>query len=133
MAQLEELLNKENDEAQSTLEKKDEAGTPEKAEVDRQGSDEAISATIIDGLRQKFSECWDIPPSVRESKATVDLSWQMTKQGGVVGQPVVIGGNGDAVAQQAAIAAVMACAPYDWLPKDAYHLWKEIEWTFAPR
>ena len=57
----------------------------------------------------------------------------MTKQGKVVSQPVVIGGNGDAVAQQAAIAAVMACAPYDWLPKDAYHLWKEIEWTFAPR
>jgi colicin import membrane protein len=133
IAQLEELLNKENDDAASTLEKKEEAGTPEKAEKDTQGSDDAVSATIIDGLRQRFSDCWPIPASVRESKETVDLSWRMTKDGRVVGQPVVIGGNGGVVAQQAAIAAVMSCAPYDWLPQESYNLWKEIEWTFAPR
>lgn len=133
VAQLEELLNKENTESASTPEKKDEAGDPEKAEQDTQGSDDAVSATIIDGLRQRFSECWDVPPSVRESKETVDLSWKMTKDGRVVGQPVVIGGSGEAVAQQAAVAAVLACAPYDWLPQESYNLWKEIEWTFAPR
>jgi colicin import membrane protein len=133
VAQLEELLNKENTESASTLEKKDEAGTPEKAEKDTQGSDDAVSATIIDGLRQRFSECWDVPPSVRESKETVDLSWSMSKNGRVSGQPIVTGGTGGPVAQQAAIAAVMACAPYDWLPQESYHLWKEIEWTFAPR
>lgn len=133
VAELEELLNKENTESASTLEKKEEAGTPEKAEQDTQGSDDAVSATIIDGLRQRFSECWDVPPSVRESKETVDLSWKMTKNGRVVGQPNVIGGNGGSVAQQAAVAAVLACAPYDWLPQESYNLWKEIEWTFAPR
>ncbi len=133
VAQLEDLLNKETTETSAPVEKKDESGTPEKAEKDIQGNDEAMSATIIDGLRQRFSECWDVPPSVRESKETVDLSWRMTKQGKVVEQPVVIGGNGGSVAQQAAIAAVMACAPYDWLPVERYDLWKEIEWTFAPR
>jgi hypothetical protein len=70
---------------------------------------------------------------VRESKETVDLSWRMSQDGRVIGQPVVIGGNGGATAQQAAIAAVMASQPYDWLPQESYHLWKEIEWTFAPR
>jgi TolA protein len=133
VAQLEELLNKENTESAAPVEKKDDAGTPEKAEKDIQGSDDAMSATIIDGLRQRFSECWDVPPSVRETKETVDLTWQMDKQGQVQGQPVVVGGNGGSTAQQAAIAAVMACAPYDWLPQDHYDLWKEIEWTFAPR
>jgi TolA protein len=133
VAQLEELLNKETEESSAPVEKKDEAGTPEKAEKDIQGNDEAMSATIIDGLRQRFSECWDVPPSVRESKETVDLKWSMTKSGKVVSQPVVIGGNGGGVAQQAAIAAVMACSPYDWLPAERYDLWKEIEWTFAPR
>jgi colicin import membrane protein len=133
VAQLEELLNKENDEAQSTLEKKDDAGTPEKAEKDIQGSDDAMSATIVDGLRQRFSECWIIPPAVREAKESVDLNWKMSKDGRVIGQPVIVGGNGSQAAQQAALAAVKACEPYDWLPTDAYHLWKEIEWTFAPR
>jgi TolA protein len=133
VAQLEDLLNKENDEASAPVEKKDEAGTPEKATKDIQGADDAMSATIIDGLRQRFAECWDIPPAVRESKETVKLSWQLSKQGKVVDQPVVVGGNGDVIAQQAAIAAVLACQPYDWLPQDGYHLWKEIEWTFAPR
>lgn len=133
VAKLEELLNKETEESSAPVEKKDESGTPEKAEQDIQGNDEAMSATIIDGLRQRFSECWDVPPSVRESKETVDLKWSMTKQGKVVNQPAVIGGNGGGVAQQAAIAAVMACSPYDWLPTDRYDLWKEIEWTFAPR
>ena len=71
----------------------------------------------------------------------------MTKQGKVVGQPVVIGGNGDAVAQQAAIAAVMACAPYDWLPQElitcgrklsgrlrhAKTTWKDDEMTLLKR
>jgi TolA protein len=133
VAQLEELLNKETVESSAPVEQKDESGTPEKAEKDVQGNDEAMSATIIDGLRQRFSECWDVPPSVRESKETVDLKWSMTKGGKVKDQPVVIGGNGGAVAQQAAIAAVMACSPYDWLPVERYDLWKEIEWTFAPR
>jgi TolA protein len=133
VAQLEDLLNKENEEATSTLEKKDESGTPEKAEKDMQGADDAMSATIIDGLRQRFSECWSIPPGVKESQETVDLTWRMSKDGRVVGQPVVIGGSGGVTAQQAAISAVKACEPYDWLPQDAYHLWKEIEWTFAPR
>jgi TolA protein len=133
VAELEQLLNKENTESAAPVEKKDESGTPEKAEKDIQGSDDAMSATIIDGLRQRFSECWDVPPSVRESKETVDLQWQMDKQGQVKGQPVVVGGNGGSTAQQAAVAAVMACAPYDWLPQDHYDLWKEIEWTFAPR
>ncbi len=133
VAQLEKLLNKENDEAASTLEKKDEAGTPEKAEKDTQGTDDAASATIIDGLRQRFAECWTIPPSVREAQETVDLSWKMAKNGRVIGQPVVVGGSGGATAQQAAVSAVMACAPYDWLPQENYNLWKEIEWTFAPQ
>jgi TolA protein len=133
VAKLEDLLNKEIEESSAPVEQKDESGTPEKAEKDIQGNDEAMSATIIDGLRQRFSECWDVPPSVRETKETVDLKWSMTKQGRVVDQPVVIGGSGGAVAQQAAVAAVMACAPYDWLPVERYDLWKEIEWTFAPR
>jgi TolA protein len=133
VAQLEDLLNKENTEATSTLDKKEETGTPEKAEKDVQGTDNDVSATIIDGLRQRFSECWDIPPAVRESKETVDLQWQMTRDGRVAGQPIVVGGNGDVTAQQAAIAAVMNCAPYDWLPKDSYSVWKSIEWTFAPQ
>jgi TolA protein len=133
VAQLEDLLNKETTESSAPVEKKDESGTPEKAAKDVQGNDAAMSATIIDGLRQRFSECWDVPPSVRESKETVDLSWHMTKAGKVVGQPQVVGGNGSGVAQQAAIAAVLACSPYDWLPVERYDLWKEIEWTFAPR
>ena len=133
VAQLEDLLNKENDEASAPAEKKDDAGTPEKAEKDIQGEDAAMSATIIDAMRQKLAECWSIPPSVRESKDVVTLQWKMSKDGRVVGQPIVIGGSGGIAAQQAAISAVKACEPYDWLPPDGYHLWREFEWNFEPR
>ncbi len=133
VAQLEELLNKENDEASAPVEKKDEAGTPEKATKDIQGADDAMSATIIDAMRQKLAECWSIPPSVRENKDVVTLQWKMSKDGRVVGQPIVIGGSGGIAAQQAAISAVKACEPYDWLPPDGYHLWREFEWNFEPR
>jgi TolA protein len=133
VAQLEDLLNKENDEASAPVEKKDEAGTPEKATKDIQGEDAAMSATIIDAMRQKLADCWSIPPSVRESKDVVTLQWKMSKDGRVVGQPIVIGGSGGIAAQQAAISAVKACEPYDWLPPDGYHLWREFEWNFEPR
>jgi TolA protein len=133
VAQLETLLNKENTEASAPVEKKDEAGTPEKATKDIQGADAAMSATIIDAMRQKLAECWSIPPSVRESKEIVTLQWKMSKDGRVLGQPIVIGGSGGAAAQQAAISAVKACEPYDWLPPDGYHLWREFEWNFEPR
>ena len=133
VAQLEDLLNKENDEASAPVEKKDDAGTPEKAGKDIQGEDAAMSATIIDAMRQKLAECWSIPPSVRESKDVVTLQWKMSKDGRVVGQPIVIGGSGGIAAQQAAISAVKACEPYDWLPPDGYHLWREFEWNFEPR
>ncbi len=133
VAQLEELLNKENDEASAPVEKKDEAGTPEKATKDIQGADDAMSATIIDAMRQKLAECWSIPPSVRENKDVVTLQWKMSKDGRVVGQPIVIGGSGGIAAQQAAISAVKSCEPYDWLPPDGYHLWREFEWNFEPR
>ena len=133
VAQLEDLLNKENDEASAPVEKKDDAGTPEKAGKDIQGEDAAMSATIIDAMRQKLAECWSIPPSVRESKDVVTLQWKMSKDGRVVGQPIVIGGSGGVAAQQAAISAVKACEPYDWLPPDGYHLWREFEWNFEPR
>jgi TolA protein len=133
MAQLENMLNKENDEASALVEKKDEAGTPEQAEKDVQGSDDAMSATIIDAMRAKLAECWSIPPSVRENKDVVTLQWNMSKNGRVQGQPVVIGGSGDIAAQQAAISAVKACEPYDWLPPEGFHLWHQFEWNFEPR
>lgn len=133
VAQLENLLNKENDEASAPVEKKDEAGTPEKATKDVQGSDDAMSATIIDAMRSKLAECWSIPPSVRENKDAVTLQWNMSKDGRVQGQPIVIGGSGDVAAQQAAISAVKACEPYDWLPPEGFHLWHQFEWNFEPR
>jgi TolA protein len=133
VAQLENLLNKENDEASAPVEKKDEAGTPDKAEKDVQGADDAMSATIIDAMRQKLSECWSIPPSVRENKDVVTLQWNMSKNGRVEGQPIVIGGSTDVAAQQAAISAVKACEPYDWLPPEGFHLWHQFEWNFEPR
>jgi hypothetical protein len=63
----------------------------------------------------------------------VTLQWKMSKDGRVVGQPIVIGGSGGVAAQQAAISAVKACEPYDWLPPEGYHLWREFEWNFEPR
>ena len=137
VAQLEDLLNKENTESSAPVEKKDTSGTPEKAAKDIQGSDDAMSATIVDGLRQKFEECWTKPPAVSENAVSVDISFELDKNGQVIGQPVITGGDSDSpffqTAGLAARSAVMKCQPFDWLPRDRYDLWKSIEWTFKPR
>jgi colicin import membrane protein len=136
IAQLDQLLNKENDEAASTAEKKSTSGDPEKAEQDVQGDDSALEATISALVQRKFNKCWDKPPAAIDSGAEVVISWEMDRNGNVVGQPVVVGGRADQtyydVTLRSAIAAVLGCQPYKELPKDKFEVWREFEWKFVP-
>jgi outer membrane biosynthesis protein TonB len=136
MAQLDKLLNKENEEAASTLEKKSTSGEPETAEQDVQGDDSALEATISALVQRKFEKCWDKPPAAIDSGAEVVLSWEMDRNGNVVGQPVVVAGRADQtfydVTLRSAIAAVLGCQPYTELPKDKFEVWREFEWKFVP-
>ncbi len=136
MAQLDDLLNKENKDATQALQKKDTAGSPEQANQDVQGEDAALEATIAALVQKKFEKCWDKPPAAIDSGAEVVIGWQMDRNGNVVGQPVVVGGRTDQtfydVTLRSAIAAVMACQPYSELPKDKFDVWREFEWKFVP-
>lgn len=135
-AALDDLLNKENEEASSTLEQKSETGTPEKSAKNVQGEDAELAATLIDALRQRLSECWTVPPGAREAAITVKVQFNLSPDGRVQGLPIVIGGGGgdalSAATAQSAISAVMECQSYDFLPKDRYDMWQEITVNFTP-
>lgn len=136
VAELEQLLNKENEERTAPKKASNIDGSPDQGEQEVQGDDSAAEATIVDAMRERLKQCWDKPPIVRELGIRVILSWNMNRDGNVVGIPIPVGGDQGEhfqTAAQAATSAVLACQPYDWLPKDKYDLWKEFEWTFAPK
>ncbi len=137
MAQLDQLLNKENTDAASTLEQKDTSGDPEKAAQDVQGQDDSVSGTLLALMTKKLKECWDQPPGSIGSGAKVRMLWHMDKAGNVIDQPVAVEGTTTNtfydVTERSARAAIMSCSPFDWLPKDKYDLWSESEIWFVPK
>ena len=137
MAQLDQLLNKENKDAAQTLEKKDTSGTPEQAQQDVQGQDDSVSAQLGAKLRQKLKECWDQPQGSIGSGAKVKMLWHMDINGNVIDQPTAVEGTTTNtfydVTERSARAAIMACSPFDWLPKDKFDLWSETDSWFVPK
>jgi outer membrane biosynthesis protein TonB len=136
MAQLDQLLNKENTDAASTLEKKDTSGDPEKAQQDVQGDSDKLQATLQALLQKRFNDCWSKPPAAIATGVTVTLAWKMDRSGNVIGQPTIVGGETDAtyydVTVRSAVSAVMGCQPYTELLKYDYEEWRDPEWTFVP-
>jgi outer membrane biosynthesis protein TonB len=129
------LLNKIDDKRTAPLKPTEQEGSPKKGEFNVSGADDGIAATLIDLLRQRISQCWSIPPGAREADITVRVRFQLNPDGSVIGMPEVLGGSGDPVftaTAQSAVAAVMECQNYDFLPADKYDLWREITFRFNP-
>ena len=54
---------------------------PEQGEANIQGTDDALSATIVDALRQQAGECWTVPPGAREANITVKVRFYLNPDG----------------------------------------------------
>lgn len=129
------LLNKENEEKSTNASEAATDGQPAKGQRDLQGKDEGLSATAIAAFVQRIRECWVIPPGAREANITVKVRIQMKEDGSISGEPLVMNGPGDFLfdtTARSAVAGILACQNYDFLPKDKYGVWKDIVLNFNP-
>ena len=142
VAQLEDLLNsdtlldKQNDEKTAPLETSQIDGAPAEGEANLQGTDDRLSATAIAALRQRIEQCWSVPPGAIEANIIPKVHFQLNSDGTVAGTPVVMNGTGDPLfdaTARSAVAAILSCQAYDFLPQDQYDLWKDLILNFNPR
>jgi TonB family protein len=84
---------------------------------------------------QRIRECWVVPPGAREASIVVKLRFGINPDGTITGAPQIMNRSGDALfdaTARSAVAAVMGCQNYDFLPQDKYDLWKDLIINFNP-
>jgi outer membrane biosynthesis protein TonB len=133
--QMEAFLNKIDDESTAPVESSQLDGAPTQGEANLQGTDDQLSATIIQALVQRIRECWVVPPGAREASIVVKLRFGINPDGTITGSPQIMNSSGDPLfdaTARSAVAAVMGCQNYDFLPQDKYDLWKDLIINFNP-
>lgn len=95
-----------------------------------------LSQSELDALRGQVSQCWSPPAGVSEAGSLrVTIRMRLDPSGGLEGRPEIVdGGSGSAIeraAAEAALRAVMRCAPYT-LPAEKYDTWSEVLLNFDP-
>ena len=94
-----------------------------------------ITAGEISNMRSQIEMCWNPPVGVRGAASQkVQVKIALNKDGTISNvEPITRDSNGyREVAINAAVRAVLSCAPYEF-PTEKYELWKEIKFTFDPR
>ena len=94
-----------------------------------------ITAGEISNMRSQIEMCWNPPVGVRGAASQkVQVKITLNKDGTISDvEPITRDSNGyREVAINAAVRAVLSCAPYEF-PSEKYELWKEIKFTFDPR
>jgi len=134
VAKLEAFLNKV-DESQAPEQGSEQDSQPALGETNLQGTDDQLSATIIEALVQRIRECWTVPPGAREAEIVVKVHFGLNTDGSVIGVPVVKNYNPDPLfdaTARSAVAAVLECQAYSFLPREKYDLWKDLIINFNP-
>jgi len=134
VAKLEAFLNKV-DESQAPEQGSERDSQPALGETNLQGTDDQLSATIIEALVQRIRECWTVPPGAREAEIVVKVHFGLNTDGSVIGVPVVKNYNPDPLfdaTARSAVAAVLECQAYSFLPREKYDLWKDLIINFNP-
>lgn len=134
VAKLEAFLNKV-DESQAPEQGSETDSQPAIGEANLQGTDDQLSATIIEALVQKIRQCWTVPPGAREAEIVVKVQFGLNTDGSVIGVPAVLNYNADPLfdaTARSAVAAVLECGAYSFLPREKYDLWKDLIINFNP-
>lgn len=132
--QIAAFLNK-IDKTQAPEQSAETAAQPAPSDKNAAGSDDQIAATIIDALVQRIKECWTVPPGAREANIVVRVSFGLNTDGSVIGVPEVMNAEEDPLfiaTANSAVAAVLECQTYNFLPVDQYELWKDLIINFNP-
>ncbi len=101
-----------------------------------------LTGSEIDAMRRKIYECWNIPAGAKDAEnLVIDIEIYLTKDGMVekaeISKDCQKRAQKDGffkIAAESALRAVLdpRCQPFP-LPKEKYHLWKEIIMTFNPK
>jgi len=99
--------------------------------------------SIIDAVGQHIfnNQCWNIPAGAKGAEGlVVTIQARLSPDGKLIGSPKVLesrrmtmpGQEFFRTAAESALRAVRKCAPYDFLPKEQYNLWRELDIVFDP-
>jgi colicin import membrane protein len=105
-----------------------------------EGRDKLLSAGEKAMLKAEISgkirRCWKIPSAGGGTDTpAVKLRWRLNPDGTLDGEPKVLDPRPDPLfrlAAEAALRAVRACEPFDFLPPESYDGWRIITWEFDP-
>jgi hypothetical protein len=108
------------------------------------GAGDRLTASDISKMKAAVSRCWQTQALIgapEPEKLLVQVQFELNLDGTLRGQPRVanalqIGLSGNQfwkVAEQVAVRAVVACAPYDFLTPERYDTWREMQLNFDPR
>ena len=97
----------------------------------------SLSPDEILGLKAHLRKCWRLPAGVSAGSGTrVVMRVPFSSTGVLAGEPTLVEASaaqdGPAV-MRAALAALTACAPYSFLPRDRYKEWRVLDVSFSPR
>lgn len=107
------------------------------------GAGDRLTASDIDKMRAAVSRCWNASAIIgapEPEKLIVEIDIDLNRDGSLAGTPRVVnaleinlsGNRFWKVAEQNAIRAVQACAPYDFFDPARYQEWKAFTLNFDP-
>ncbi len=99
--------------------------------------------SIIDAVNKHIydNNCWNIPAGAKGAEGLlVTVHIRLSPDGELIGVPKIADGGRMNLpgqeyyrtAAESVLRAVRKCAPYDFLPKDQYNLWRDMEINFNP-
>ncbi|KJZ18276.1 hypothetical protein [Loktanella sp. S4079] len=96
-----------------------------------------LSGAERDSLRVAVNRCWNVDPGSVASRVTVDVGFELDRNGKVVGQPRLVSAQGDQSATntafEAARRAILRCQSDGYqMPANKYDQWKDVVITFDP-
>jgi colicin import membrane protein len=100
------------------------------------GSAARISQSEIDALRQRISQCWNVPVGADgAAQLSVVFRVQFRKDGSVSRGPDIVEASASAFGPSFAESgkrAILQCQPYTMLRQETYDQWRDIEIKFTP-
>lgn len=107
------------------------------------GAGDRLTASEIDKMRAAVSRCWNASAIIgapEPEKLIVVIDIDLNRDGSLAGTPRVVnaleinlsGNRFWKVAEQNAVRAVQACAPYDFFDPARYQEWKAFTLNFDP-
>ncbi|NOX83719.1 MAG: cell envelope integrity protein TolA [Alphaproteobacteria bacterium] len=141
---LSKLVDKSRDDSAATA-REAPSQTAEAADNARRkvGAGDRLTASDEAKMRAAVERCWNAgaiigAPNPETLIVTIDIA--LDRDGSLASPPKVMnqlqinlsGNRFWKVAEQSALRAVVACAPYDFLPQDRYETWREFTLNFDP-